>query len=104
MLRLGATDPALDAYLAALPADPGATADVEGFDPATLLPPHHGSFRYTGSLTTPPCTEGVTWVVLDETVEVSQAQLDAFRAVVDVNNRPVQDLGDRPLVRDASDS
>lgn len=104
MLRLGASDPALDPYLAALPTDPGATAEAEGFDPATLLPAHHGSFRYTGSLTTPPCTEGVTWVVLDETVEVSQAQLDAFRAVIDVNNRPVQDLGDRALVRDSAGS
>lgn len=104
LLRVGAENAALAPYFAALPTTEGATAELPAFDTAALLPAHRGSFRYTGSLTTPPCSEGVTWVVLQEPVTVSQAQLDAFRAVIAPNNRPVQDRGDRTLLLDAADS
>lgn len=104
LLRVGGDDAALDPYLAALPAATDASTELASFDTAALLPAHHGSYRYTGSLTTPPCTEGVTWVVLAEPVEVSPAQLDAFRHVVSTNNRPVQDRGGRTLLLDAADS
>jgi carbonic anhydrase len=104
LLTLGSADVALDPYLAALPTKVDATAEIPAFDTAALLPDDLSSFRYTGSLTTPPCSEGVTWVVLAEPVEVSQAQLDAFREVIEENDRPVQDRGTRELVLDAADS
>ena len=39
----------------------------------------HYYYSYKGSLTTPPCSESVTWIVMEEPVQVSQDQLDAFR-------------------------
>jgi carbonic anhydrase len=54
--------------------------DVPGIDmnPATLLPHDLGYFSYEGSLTAPPCTEGVTWYVLKTPVEISAEQIAAF--------------------------
>ncbi len=52
-------------------------------------------FTYSGSLTTPPCTESVRWIVLKRPVEVSKAQVAAFRAVFSNNARPTQPLGAR---------
>ena len=54
-----------------------------------------GYVRYDGSLTTPPCTEGVTWLVLKTARLISQQQIDAFTAAYPVNARPLQLLGDR---------
>jgi len=52
-------------------------------------------FHYAGSLTTPPCSEGVKWFVLNESVEVSAAQIMQFKAIFPLNARPVQALNDR---------
>ncbi|GHV48388.1 carbonic anhydrase [Spirochaetia bacterium] len=54
-------------------------------------------YRYDGSLTTPPCTEGVKWSLSSRSQELSKAQLAAFRALYKGNNRPVQDLHGRPV-------
>jgi carbonic anhydrase len=47
-------------------------------------------YRYEGSLTTPPCTEGVKWSILGQPITMSPAQIDAFRRLYRGNNRPVQ--------------
>jgi carbonic anhydrase len=62
-----------------------------------------GFYRYDGSLTTPPCTESVKWFVLQRRATVSQAQVDAFKALFPdpANNRPTQPLGDRHVVMSA---
>jgi carbonic anhydrase len=65
--------------------------------PEVLLPASRRAYRYEGSLTTPPCTEGVHWIVLAEPIEISPAQLAAFRALYNGNNRPPQPRHDRPL-------
>ncbi|HRA21031.1 MAG TPA: carbonic anhydrase family protein [Anaerolineae bacterium] len=67
-----------------------------------LLPAVRATYRYDGSLTTPPCTEGVKWNVMTTPIEMSEAQLAAFSEIVDPNNRPVQPLGDRALVEDTT--
>jgi carbonic anhydrase len=64
-------------------------------DPSELLPAQRGYYTYTGSLTTPPCTEGVTWLVLKTPVELSGAQIDRFAHFYKHNARPVQPLGGR---------
>ncbi len=62
-----------------------------------LLPADKTYFRYAGSLTTPPCSQGVTWTVLKTPVEMSTAQIDAFKAIFPLNARPVQDLKSREV-------
>jgi carbonic anhydrase len=64
-------------------------------DPAGLLPSDLGYYTYEGSVTAPPCTEGVTWYVLKAPAELSQAQIAAFARLYPMNARPVQALNDR---------
>jgi carbonic anhydrase len=74
--------------------------ELTGFDPTALLPDDLARFRYTGSLTTPPCSEGVNWNVLAEPVSLSAEQIAAF--VHDGNARPVQDLNGRTILHDVT--
>ena len=60
-----------------------------------LLPDSTSHYHYTGSLTTPPCSEGVNWNVLTTTIEASADQINAFTAIFDKSARPVQPLFDR---------
>ena len=56
-------------------------------------------YRFGGSLTTPPCTEGVVWLIMKTTMTVSQQQINAFKAVMGANNnRPVQPLNGRMVI------
>lgn len=54
-------------------------------------------YRYQGSLTTPPCSEIVTWLILKQPVEISKLQIDRFLEIVGTNARPVQPLNNRIL-------
>ncbi|BBN19300.1 hypothetical protein MPTK1_8g09460 [Marchantia polymorpha subsp. ruderalis] len=70
-------------------------------DFSSLLPVLDGPYaRYSGSLTTPPCTENVTWtVILNQNLKMSPRQFQAYKAVLkDPNNRPLQDLAGRTVV------
>jgi carbonic anhydrase len=70
---------------------------------AAMLPAVQTTYRYAGSLTTPPCTENVAWNVMTEPIEMSSGQLDAFRGVFEgANNRPVQPINDRELAVDST--
>ncbi len=66
-------------------------------DAGTLLPEGRKHFSYTGSFTTPPCTEDVQWIVMKEPVALSKEQIARFRAIIDHNNRPVQPLNGRTI-------
>lgn len=69
------------------------------FDPARLLPTSRRSARYFGSLTTPPCTEGVQWMLLADPVGVPTAVVDRFRRLISGRNaRPKQPFGRRYLL------
>lgn len=70
--------------------------DVE-YNVADLLPEDKGYYHYEGSLTTPPCTEGVQWYVLRSPIEISEEQLKVFQDMFPVNARPVQNLNGRVL-------
>jgi carbonic anhydrase len=63
-----------------------------------LLPASRRAYRYPGSLTTPPCTEGIRWMVLARPVTVSERQLDALEELVEGNARPIQPRNGRPLI------
>lgn len=70
------------------------------FNPAALLPHDLHVYRYAGSLTTPPCSEGVNWHVALKPVTASKAQIEAIHAIIGNNARPVQPLNGRQLVSD----
>ena len=94
----GQANDALAPVWAHLPPDPAAPRVVPGeLDPASLLPATRTTWRYRGSLTTPPCTEGVNWIVLNEPLTMSPEQIAAFGAIYPNNFRPVQPLGTRVL-------
>ena len=64
-------------------------------NPAGVLPRNPAYYMYTGSLTAPPCTEGVTWYVLKTPVEISAAEIDAFAKLYPHDVRPIQALNGR---------
>ena len=66
-------------------------------DATSFLPSDRTYYTFSGSLTTPPCSEGVTWLVLKNPVQVAKAQVDAFGALYAMNARPVQPLNGRPI-------
>ncbi|HHD57188.1 MAG TPA: carbonic anhydrase family protein [Desulfobulbaceae bacterium] len=65
-----------------------------------LMPEDRAYYRYNGSLTTPPCTEGVLWLVMKQPLTISKAQVDEFIHVMHhYNNRPVQPIHARPVLQ-----
>jgi carbonic anhydrase len=65
-----------------------------------LLPENKHYYRFNGSLTTPPCSEGVKWMVLDTPLTISKEQVATFsHAVHGHNNRPLQPLNARIIVK-----
>lgn len=64
-----------------------------------LLPEVDTFFHYDGSLTTPPCTEDVKWVVFEQPIEMSKEQIEAFQQIFPANHRPVQPLNEREIIQ-----
>ena len=62
-----------------------------------LLPVRRDYFTFMGSLTTPPCSEGVLWMVMKEPVQASPAQLALFSRLYPMNARPVQSSSGRVI-------
>ena len=99
LIQEGAAHPELAKLWQHLPVEPGRSLAVEGVevDATKLLPASLASYRYSGSLTTPPCSEDVSWFVLAEPIQASAEQIAAFRRVIHGNNRPTQPLNGRPI-------
>lgn len=66
-------------------------------DLSTALINTQSYYTYKGSLTTPPCTENVTWVVLKEPSTLTQQQWSSFREILGNNFRPLQNINDRKI-------
>ena len=94
-------DPHADAHANAH-ADSHAKNDDHGgskIDLAKVLPKRRDFFHYAGSLTTPPCSEGVRWFVLKDSMPVSTAQVQQYNKTFGgPTNRPVQPLHDREII------
>lgn len=69
--------------------------DGAGIDLQDLIPQGSGYYAYTGSLTAPPCTEGVKWFVLKRPITVSAQEIEAFARLYPHDVRPVQSLNGR---------
>ncbi|MFK8185665.1 MAG: carbonic anhydrase [Phormidesmis sp.] len=67
-----------------------------------LLPTTTTTYRYTGSLTTPPCSEAVTWLVMTEPVVLSADHIARYEQLLNNNNRPLQPLNERTVQMDIS--
>ncbi len=65
------------------------------FNPHELIPKSTTHYHYMGSLTTPPCSEGVNWNVMNTPIEISKEQIEAFQRLYPANNRPIQKLNSR---------
>jgi carbonic anhydrase len=67
--------------------------------PSEMMPKNLDYYRFNGSLTTPPCSEGVRWIVIKTPLTASKAQIEAFQNVMKHhNNRPVQEINGRIIV------
>lgn len=81
-----------------LPGQKGGKAAVSGgIDPAALLPADRAFYAFSGSLTTPPCSERVAWHVMVHPVRVSRATIAAMHTVMGKNNRPVAPVNARRM-------
>jgi carbonic anhydrase len=80
-----------------MPTTAGKEQEIPGVEvnPANLLPSDAAYDTYKGSLTAPPCTEGVTWFVLKTPVEISAAEISAFAKLYPHDVRPLQPLNGR---------
>lgn len=102
-IKRGATNLALATAFSNLPQSKGdVSAPAGAFINATdLLPRNRTHFRYAGSLTTPPCSEGIRWYVMQTPIEMSDAQLAALQSLAGLNPsaRPVQPLNGRTILK-----
>lgn len=100
-VKQGAKNQALARVWQDLPAPDAAAKDGE-VDIAALLPASHKALLYTGSLTTPPCSEQVNWVVMEQPIEMSRAQIRAFQKRFQDNHRPIQPDHGRPVIEETA--
>jgi carbonic anhydrase len=99
LFETGIYNPALASLWARFPRVVGSEIPFPNarMDAAKLLPSDRAYYVYEGSLNMPPCSEGVTWFVLKEPVQVSAGQIRAFTAQHGSNARPVQPLNNRQV-------
>ena len=99
MFEEGATNAELAKIWANMPVNKG-NNEVAGqtINVSNLLPANKKYYRFMGSLTTPPCSEGVNWHMMSTPITASAAQIAAFKAIYPMNARPLQDENDRLVV------
>jgi carbonic anhydrase len=91
---------ALQTLWSSLPLQPGDHYMPQTeIDLASLLPEDRRYFLYIGSLTTPPCTEGVVWAVMQAPVAVAEGQLQVFARLYPYNSRPIQAANGRLILQ-----
>ncbi|MBO1510114.1 carbonic anhydrase family protein [Metabacillus sp. BG109] len=73
--------------------------DVGEISIAAMLPTNKSYYHYLGSLTTPPLSENVEWYVMKNPVEISKTQIDAFQSYYNSNNRDIQPLNERIILK-----
>lgn len=100
LITEGDEHPVLKQLWSFMPENTGDTIEKPiGIEETNLLPPTRDYFSYGGSLTTPPCSEGVKWLVLKTPIEASADQIAVFKSRVgDATNRPVQPHNARLII------
>lgn len=97
LLKTGNANTTVQRIWEHMPMAEGKEEEISGVqvNPSGLLPRDLAYYTYQGSLTAPPCTEGVTWFVLKTPVEISSEQINAFARVYPHDVRPPQPLNGR---------
>ena len=91
LMTEGRQNPAFSKIVKIMPASEGPAVKADaGIDPHAMLPAQLSYYRYPGSLTTPPCSEVVEWLLLTTPIQVSAADVAAFAKLYPMNARPVQ--------------
>ena len=100
LFKPGAENPLLATLWKNIPSEKGKAVDIAGVtvDVSTLLPADHGYYTFAGSLTTPPCSEGVTWYVLKNQSSISPAEVAAFAKLYPRDARPIQPSNGRQVL------
>jgi len=98
-LNRGADNKLIDTLWANLPKEKGKEKEAAAvtINVEDLLPAKRGYYDFEGSLTTPPCSEGVRWMVLKDSSSISGKELAAFSKLYPMNARPVQALNGREV-------
>lgn len=101
MFQDGKENAALKALSAFLPDSEGAPSKLAvKLKPTQMMPSSMDYYRFAGSLTTPPCSEGVRWLVMKQPMTASKSQIEAFaKAMRHHNNRPVQPMNGRVVIQ-----
>ncbi|WP_241593496.1 carbonic anhydrase [Rosenbergiella epipactidis] len=101
MFDVGEENEAFQHIIDQAPTDKNQTQPLDKvIDIASLFPTSKHYYRFSGSLTTPPCSEGVRWLVMKESVSLSLQQLDRIKSLLGTtNNRPTQPLNGRMVVQ-----
>ncbi len=99
-LKKGNANPLIDLIWQNLPTEKGKAVGVSGvtLNAKDLLPAHYGYYTYSGSLTTPPCSEGVTWYVMKDPVALSESQVAVFAKLYPRIARPIQATNGREIL------
>ncbi len=100
MMKTGRANRAFSRIVATMPgaAGPPVKADA-AINPNMLLPARRAYYAYAGSLTTPPCSEVVNWMLLTDPIDVAEADVAAFARLYPMNARPAQKLNRRYVLR-----
>jgi carbonic anhydrase len=103
LVKSGSENPMTKTLWANLPVTEGKESEVAGvtINAADLLPADRNYYAFDGSLTTPPCSEGVQWYVMKTPIHLSVAQIAAFARVYPMNARPIQ-LGNGREIRESA--
>jgi carbonic anhydrase len=106
MLEKGEKNPVLSqVWGKSLPKSEGKEVALKSpIDLNALLPSDRAAYRYLGSLTTPPCSEGVKWIVMKSSVTMTTKQIAAFKKLFPMNARPLQPINARSIVEDVTQS
>lgn len=100
LFKKGAPNPLLETLWKNIPEEKEKTVTLTdvSVNVKDLLPAALGYYTFSGSLTTPPCTEGVTWYVLKSTATLSPHQLASFAKLYPADNRPIQPTYQREIL------
>jgi carbonic anhydrase len=99
LVKPGKSNPAFAKIIAAMPTEGPPVKAPAALNPLGLLPKARGYYHYAGSLTTPPCSETVEWMLLRQPIEVAAGDIEAFAKLYPMNARPAQKINRRFVLR-----